>query len=64
MPSFLEKRLKAEAHAKGFEGRRADAYTYGTMNKIGAMHGNKVTAKGKRMAKKHARDVRAGKAHG
>ena len=57
MPKFLEDRLKAEypnnPHA-----------VYGTMNKIGAMHGNKETAKGKRMAAKHAKDVAAGRAGG
>jgi hypothetical protein len=47
MPDFLEKKLKKQypnnPHA-----------VYGTMNKIGAMHGNKITAKGKQMEKKHA----------
>ncbi len=46
MPKFLEDRLKAEypnnPHA-----------VYGTMNKIGAMHGNKETAKGREMERKH-----------
>ena len=47
MPAFLEKELKKEypnnPHA-----------VYGTLNKIGAMKGNKETAKGKEMEKKHA----------
>lgn len=34
---------------------------YGTMNKIGAMKGNKITAKGKRMERKHTSDVKMGK---
>lgn len=31
---------------------------YGTLNKIGLMHGNKVTAKGKKKAKKMPTTVR------
>ena len=50
MPKFLEDKLKAEypnnPHA-----------VYGTMNAIGAMHGNKETAKGRRMETKHAKDM-------
>jgi hypothetical protein len=46
MPQFLENKLKAEypgnAHA-----------VYGTLNAIGAMRGNKETAKGKAMQRKH-----------
>ena len=42
MPRFLEKKLEREypnnPHA-----------VYGTMNKLGAMHGNKETKKGERM---------------
>jgi hypothetical protein len=53
MPEFLENKLQAKARQKGFKGRRATAYTYGTLNKIGAMHGSKVTAKGRAMQKKH-----------
>lgn len=45
-PAFLEKKLKKEY------GNNAHAI-YGTMNKIGAMKGNKETAKGRRMEKKH-----------
>lgn len=54
MPDFLEKKLKAEY------GNNSHAI-YGTMNKIGAMRGNKITAKGKRMERKHARDVKMGR---
>lgn len=54
MPKFLENQLKREypnnPHA-----------VYGTLNAIGAMHGNKETVKGKRMAKKHAAKVKRGK---
>ena len=47
MPKFLEDKLRAEYGDN-------DHAIYGTMNKIGAMHGNKETAKGREMEKKHA----------
>lgn len=47
MPKFLENKLKRE-----YPGN--DRAVYGTLNAIGAMKGNKETAKGKAMAKKHA----------
>lgn len=53
MPKFLEKKLRAEAAKEGKTGRAADRYVYGTMNNIGAMHGNQETAKGARMEAKH-----------
>jgi hypothetical protein len=53
MPKFLEDKLRAEY------GNNARAI-YGTMNAIGAMHGNKETAKGRAMAKKHAAKVKRG----
>jgi hypothetical protein len=59
MPKFLEDRLKREAAAKGFSGKKAAAYVYGTMNNLGAMRGNKETAKGARMQAKHNRDMKA-----
>lgn len=46
MPKFLEDKLKEEY------GDNPHAI-YGTMNKIGAMHGNKETAKGRAMERKH-----------
>ena len=51
MPKFLEEKLRREY------GNNPHAI-YGTMNKIGAMRGNKETAKGRAMARKHARDVK------
>lgn len=51
MPNFLEKKLKKEY------GENNPA-VYGTMNKIGAMKGNKITAKGRAMEKKHAKDIK------
>ena len=53
MPEFLEKKLRQEAAAKGFTGRRADRYVYGGMNTAGAMRGNQETAKGAEMQRKH-----------
>jgi len=50
MPAFLEKKLKAEY------GEKSDI-PYRIMNTIGAMRGNKETAKGRAMEKKHARKV-------
>jgi len=35
MPKVLEKKLKAEARKKGFKGKRADKYVYGTLRKTG-----------------------------
>lgn len=46
MPKFLEAKLRAEY------GDNPHAI-YGTLNKIGAMRGNKETAKGRRMEFKH-----------
>jgi hypothetical protein len=46
MPKFLEKKLKSEY------GNNKKAI-YGTMNKIGAMRGNKETALGRAMQAKH-----------
>jgi hypothetical protein len=60
MPQFLESKLKKEASAKGKSGREADHYVYGALNNMGAMHGNKETAKGKAMDAKHAAKKRGG----
>lgn len=46
MPAFLERKLKKEY------GDNPHAI-YGTMNKIGAMKGNKETKKGRAMEKTH-----------
>lgn len=50
MPEFLEKKLKAEYGANS-------SVPYKVMNSIGAMHGNKETAKGKAMERKHLADA-------
>ena len=34
MPKGLEGKLKRKARAKGLKGKRADAYVYGTMQKV------------------------------
>ena len=61
MPEFLEKKLKSEYRSKGLKGRALAHAVYGTMNNIGAMHGNQITEKGERMQAKHERDEAAGK---
>lgn len=35
MPKVMERKLKAKARRKGLTGKRAAAYTYGTMRKTG-----------------------------
>ena len=47
MPKFLEDKLKKEYGANS-------KIPYKVMNSIGAMRGNKETAKGRAMAAKHA----------
>ena len=51
MPAFLEAKLKKEYP----NNPRA---VWGTMNKIGAVKGNKITAKGRAMEKKHQRHLK------
>lgn len=52
MPKFLEEKLKKEYGDN-------DHAIYGTMNKIGAMHGNKETSKGRKMEAKHEAKTKA-----
>lgn len=35
MPKAMERKLKAQAKKKGFSGKRAAAYIYGTLRKTG-----------------------------
>lgn len=49
MPKFLEDKLKREYGANS-------KIPYKVMNSIGAMKGNRETAKGRAMQKKHNRD--------
>lgn len=51
MPKFLERQLRQEYGNN-------DRAVYGTLNAIGAMRGNKETAKGRAMEKKHAADIK------
>ena len=46
-----EDALKASAKKRGLKGRRADAYVYGTLNRVGLMHGSQPTARGMKPAK-------------
>jgi len=56
MPKFLEDKLKKEYGA--------DSSTpYKIMNKIGAMHGNKITAAGKEMERKHEMHIHGASEH-
>lgn len=52
MPKFLETKLKKEYGAKS-------TVPYKVMNSIGAMKGNKETAKGKAMEKMHRSKVKS-----
>jgi hypothetical protein len=56
MPAFLEQKLKQQYGADS-------SIPYKVMNKLGAMRGNKETAKGRAMAKKHAKDRKRGRAN-
>jgi hypothetical protein len=51
MPEFLKKKLQDEYGADS-------KVPYKVMNKLGAMRGNKETAKGRAMEKKHRKDMR------
>lgn len=53
MPKFLEDKLKKEYPGNPHA-------VYGTMNKIGAMKGNKETSLGKKMEAKHKADMARG----
>jgi hypothetical protein len=51
VPKFLEDKLKKQY------GNNKHAI-FGTMNKIGAMHGSKITPKGMRMEMKHETKIK------
>jgi hypothetical protein len=57
MPAFLENKLKAEYGANS-------PIVYATLNKLGALRGNKETPKGRAMQAKHERDVAARRKRG
>jgi hypothetical protein len=50
MPAFLEKKLKEEY---GEDSK----IPWKIMNKLGAMHGNKITERGREMERKHERKL-------
>ena len=52
MPKFLEEKLKKEYGTDS-------SIPYKVMNKLGVMHGNKITAKGRREEKKHDEKTKA-----
>lgn len=54
MPQFLIDKLKKEYPNN-------PGAVYGTLNDIGAMHGNKETEKGREMEAKHDADMKRGK---
>ena len=56
MPRFLEQKLKAE-----YPGN--PSAVYGTLNKLGYMHGNVETAAGKAAERKHSAKMRGSMAH-
>lgn len=51
MPKFLEDKLKKEYG-------KDSSTPYKIMNSIGAMRGNKITAKGKKMKSKHEEHIK------
>ncbi len=59
MPKFLEAALEKSADKKGFTGKRKARYVYGAMNNQGAMRGNRETAKGAAMQRKHDLKMRS-----
>lgn len=54
MPEFLKKQLEREYPNN-------PSAVWGTLNKIGAVRGNRETAKGRAMEKKHAAKIKKGK---
>jgi hypothetical protein len=59
MPKFLEDLLAKSAAKNGFSGKKAARYVFGAMNNMGAMRGNKETAKGAKMEAKHDKKISA-----
>ena len=53
MPKAMENKLKAMARKRGYRGKRANAFVYGTMRKTGWMpkHKKMDMAKAMKMAK-------------
>ena len=53
MPKFLEDKLKEEYGSDS-------SIPFAVMNKLGAMHGNKETDKGRQLEAKHEKDMSMG----
>jgi len=45
----MEAHIRESGRKKGIGGKDLEDYVYATLNKKGYMHGNKTTAKGKRV---------------
>jgi hypothetical protein len=60
VPKFMETILSREAEKKGMSGKDKDRYTYGGMNNMGFMRGNKETDRGAAAQRKHDMDTRGG----
>lgn len=60
MPEFLERDIEASEKKRGLPAKKARSIAFATMNKMGAVRGSKITAKGRQMEKKHASDVKKG----
>jgi hypothetical protein len=60
----MEAELAKQAAARGLKGARAEAYIYGTLNKMGYMRGSKTTRKGAAKAKRtDAEGLACGQSH-
>ena len=53
MPEELERKLKREAHKRGYSKERTDAYVYGTLRKTGWVPSTQKHKKLRRKIKKH-----------
>jgi len=62
MPAFLEKKLESSARSQHPKWTAAHIahYVFGAMNNMGAMHGSKVTAKGRAMEAAHKLKAKGG----
>ena len=56
MPEKVIEEMKAGYSGSGLSEKEINRRVYGHLNKTGAMHGSKVTAKGEAMEEKYERD--------
>lgn len=47
----MESHIRESGRKKGLKGKKLEGYVYGRLNNEGYMHGNKVTAKGRKVKK-------------